>query len=285
MGLLSWIGGNNKSQGQQILGGAGLDLIGGLADSALGAYYDRKAASRSNKYALFARSTAHQVEVEDLKKAGLNPVLSALGTGSHGASYNAPSAVRNANPAPVFSNAAKALTRAEVRRAQAEAESAEAKAKVDSAEADVRKDSLNEALKAQQIDNTYRGDNHRYKLRKLDAEASRLYYALDALDPLERRKLKATLQMMAQQRLNEERVGDKLTYDNALREAENAFWLGNPFLHGFHLMGGSAQQLGKLSDYTDQILDLFQFLKNPRAFEQIRKFGKGWEQTIRRSIK
>lgn len=49
-------------------GGAGLDL-------GIGMFRDKKAYDRQKRL----RATAHQAEVEDLRKAGLNPILSGMG--------------------------------------------------------------------------------------------------------------------------------------------------------------------------------------------------------------
>lgn len=67
-----------------------LSSIAGLATGAIssftggwiGDYFNKKSASRQNSYNLYQTSTAHQREVRDLKAAGLNPILSALGSGA-----------------------------------------------------------------------------------------------------------------------------------------------------------------------------------------------------------
>lgn len=61
------------------------DLVGGalsFGQSAQQNYYNKKAASRAHDYGVYDYSHRHQWEVEDLKKAGLNPVLSANSGGS-----------------------------------------------------------------------------------------------------------------------------------------------------------------------------------------------------------
>lgn len=62
--------------------GFGFDL-GAVAGSVIsGAFGSNQADKNRDLQKYFARN-AHQIEVEDLKKAGLNPVLSAGGSGAH----------------------------------------------------------------------------------------------------------------------------------------------------------------------------------------------------------
>lgn len=63
-----------------------LQMIGSFGNSIatgfIGDYFNKRAESRGNKRALYMAGTAHQREVNDLRAAGLNPVLSALGNGA-----------------------------------------------------------------------------------------------------------------------------------------------------------------------------------------------------------
>lgn len=82
MGLLSGLG---AVVGSIIAPGIGTAIggaLGGAGDYMLNKHDSRDAASRQNQYQLYMSNSAHQREVADLRAAGLNPVLSALGSGA-----------------------------------------------------------------------------------------------------------------------------------------------------------------------------------------------------------
>lgn len=92
--------------GAQVMG-----VGGGLVSSAMNIHEARQA-RRFNKWQM---ENAHQIEVNDLKQAGLNPILSA--TGGSGASTSAPAPGQVQNPMESLS--AKQLLAAQVENAKA----------------------------------------------------------------------------------------------------------------------------------------------------------------------
>lgn len=70
------------SAASSALGSAVGGSFGNLGDMLTGGYFTRKGQSQQNRYNLYSTGTAHQREVNDLRMAGLNPVLSAIGNGA-----------------------------------------------------------------------------------------------------------------------------------------------------------------------------------------------------------
>lgn len=64
------------------MGAGALSAAGSLAGSLISASASKKEASKVRRLQLYMANTAHQREVEDLRKAGLNPILSAGGAGA-----------------------------------------------------------------------------------------------------------------------------------------------------------------------------------------------------------
>lgn len=89
MGLLSGIGKAVKSVVGSVTGGDVLGLAGGLLGNASANSAAASSAASANAMTKEMMQKRHQWEVDDLKAAGLNPILSAGGTPSMGSSAKA----------------------------------------------------------------------------------------------------------------------------------------------------------------------------------------------------
>lgn len=107
-----------------LIGGALITGAAGLASSALGAAMQ----NRTNETSIELANTAHQREVADLRKAGLNPILSA--TGGHGSSTPSLGAPSIDLGSPINSALSSRLMKAQEMKTLAEASSAATAAKL-----------------------------------------------------------------------------------------------------------------------------------------------------------
>lgn len=84
MGLFSKVGGflSNITGATSKIGGFLNDITGATSAGAQSQKYALESAQINNAYQKEFAKNAHQWEVEDLKKAGLNPILSAGGSGT-----------------------------------------------------------------------------------------------------------------------------------------------------------------------------------------------------------
>lgn len=108
---------------ESVIGSAAKGLVG-MADRSLDYYYDRKAFARQ----LAAENTAHQREVNDLRTAGLNPILSAHGQGAGTPNFDTPdgSSLADAVDTGINIYTAKKSAENQTKQADASKETAEA---------------------------------------------------------------------------------------------------------------------------------------------------------------
>lgn len=114
------------------LGGVGGSLIGDFASGAINNYFSRDLMSTQNAYNNYAYKHRYQWQVEDMRKAGLNPILSAGAAGSPAsvgiANANASSSSSTAKQLDNVVQAMQGLVKAQRDKTEAESRSANADA-------------------------------------------------------------------------------------------------------------------------------------------------------------
>ena len=124
---VGWAAGLTSALGSELgasLIGSGAKGLLGLGDKALDWYYDKKAFDRM----IAAQNTAHQREVNDLRAAGLNPILSTHGQGAGTPNLDTPngSSLADAVDAGISAYSVKKSVENQTKQADASKETAEA---------------------------------------------------------------------------------------------------------------------------------------------------------------